>query len=180
MLYYNILLVRVFLILIIVSLLSCNSFQKNDNKNQNSILNENQKIVNPILLKEIRLFIRHVDVSESSRKLNNIFIVKFSGDFNDCYISIKNDDSYYIKGFDGYILESDYMIAFYYTNNKCNTSFVDTPKLQKNVKNIYKKAEDLIISNFEPEFKAYKVHSKDSIELIYYGNVPDKGSILDP
>ncbi len=100
----------------------------------------------------------------------NIYIVFFSEKVDGCYITMSTAHFYDSHHLVGYIIINDKMIAFYKPESECNKGLVDITKLKKG------KPDGFIDENsewandiYEPNGRKYKVHSKDSLELVYSG-----------
>ena len=66
------------------------------------------------------------------------------------------------------------MLAFYglktqCKKNDCYKGLVDTTKLQNEYPNKFPEFSDIPESEFEPIGKVFKIHSRDSLKLVYFG-----------
>ena len=158
-------------------LISCNSKTSNEkktdsNKKQKEMIKENKTgAICPVLYKELESLIAYNDSASKKDKFSiNIYIVFFSKKADGCYITISTThfyDSHYLIG---YIMINNKMISFYNPENECNNGLIDVVKLEK------EKPEGFIDENseqandiYEPNGRKYKIHSKDSLELVYSG-----------
>ena len=178
----------IFLSFIMVSLfIGCNN-TSSDNKKANSKENEMTKAnktdaVCPVLLKELESLIAYNDsVDKGSTISGDVYIVYFSRKETDCYVTIYQSLCYYQSFYPqtlssprynigGFILLKNKMVAFYNLTSECNKGLVDINKLEKGKpKGFPDENSDVAIhTTYDPWGKKYKIHSKDSLELVFSG-----------
>lgn len=169
-------------------LVSCNNTSikekvVNNDEEQKEIMK--QPIMNGIhssLFKELERIIayyRDSPVQESPFK-HDIFIVYFSHSGIDCYVTIFQSPWYYQKFYtktlssynlDGFSFLNGNMVAFYNIQDKCNKDLVDITKLKKEKPDGFpdENSDIAIHTIYESWGKKYKIHSNDSLELVYSG-----------
>ena len=166
------------LIIFLFTLLNttCTNNQKSEitnNKNQYSSKHKDTvSTLSHILHKELRDFILYEDrmfKKDESYGKWNIYIVNFFSKDGDCFVRFFSSLYYSVEDFSGYIIIENKMVAFYGTEKKCNCGLVNTSILQHSIINDYPSDSDGILTPFEPKGKTFKIHSKDSLELVYSG-----------
>ena len=180
------------LIFILISfasvLVSCknNSVKEKEVKNKKTkemISEDKMTVIYPTLLEELEDVITYRDsIDMGSSIIGNVYIVFFSESKGDCYVTIFQSLCYYQSFYpqtlshpsynlEGYTLLNGKMIAFYNPESNCNKGLVDITKLKKGKpKDFPGENSDIAVhTNYDPWGKKYKIHSKDSLELVYSG-----------
>lgn len=179
----------IFLSFILVCLfLGCNN-TSSDNKKANSKENKMSKAakkdaVCSVLTRELESLIANNDsIDKGSAISGNVYIVFFFSKETDCYVTIYQSLCYYQSFYpktlsspsydmEGFILLKNKMVAFYNLASGCNKGLVDITKLEKgSPKDFPDESSDLAIhTTYDPWGKKYKIHSRDSLELVYSGS----------
>ena len=166
--------------------IACNSTSSDNKKvnNKEEMIRANKaEAVCPVLLKELENIIAYKDsIDKGSTITGNVYLVYFSQDETDCYVTIYQSLCYYQSFYpqtlsspshsiEGYILLKNKMVAFYNLKSKCNNRLVDITKIEKgNPKDFPDEKSDVAIhASYDPWGKKYKIHSKENLELVYSG-----------
>ncbi len=135
-------------------------------------LDDDQQAISSILLNELNDLIQFND---SLKKLGgysdtNIFLVDFYNEDSSCYVKIMRYHYYDGSKMDGYVIIKDNLIVF---NNisECGFDLVYSDNLHKNrIRDFPDENSDKAIhTDFDPIGKRFKIHNKDSLELLYFG-----------
>jgi hypothetical protein len=155
----------------------------NNTKQKEILKNDKTDAMCPTLLKEIENFITYNDSVDRGGSISeDVYIVYLYRKKTVCYVTILQSLCYYqslypqsISGsscnIDGFVLLNNKMIAFYNLKNDCNKGLVDITKLKKGKpKDFPDENSDIArYTTYDPIGKKYKIHSKDSLELVYFG-----------
>lgn len=103
----------------------------------------------------------------------NIYRAIFGKKGNDCFITISVALVYRSYELRGYTILNNKMLVFSNPENECNCGLIDTTKMSRNipVKGYGDENSDLAYNTFDPIGRRYKIHNKDSLELVFTGNL---------
>lgn len=127
-----------------------------------------EKVVNPVLLQEIDIFMDNRQTNDSLK----IILVDISDSLLYIWPSVYYDDHESA----GYSFYKGKLIGFYLNDLAGNWGFIDTVKLTKGVAKGYPDKfpeSDPVFDSLEYKYdyrvRTYHIHSKDSLELIFWG-----------
>lgn len=129
--------------------------------------------LSPTLLDELNKFIAKQDTLKNENHFDaKIIVVHFSKKDNDCYVSIGTSHFYNSQNLEGFLIIGDKMIAFYNPQSECNKGLVNVSKLKAGMPNDFpdENSDIAIHTTYDPWGKKYKIHSQDSLELLYSGS----------
>ncbi|MDH6311926.1 hypothetical protein M2137_000685 [Parabacteroides sp. PFB2-10] len=112
----------------------------------------------------------------------NMIKMEFRRSNGECFLVLYDMPYYQRKKLKGYEIVNSYMIYYddnedelyvnmYNLDEKCNCDLVDFDKLETEPLADYTEIEnsDLREGNFDPIGRIYKIHSRDSLELVFEG-----------
>ncbi|MFZ5430431.1 MAG: hypothetical protein ACOZDD_09370 [Bacteroidota bacterium] len=178
----------IFISIILANLLlgcrNISSEYRKANSAENELINcTDMDAVSSVLIQKIKGMIAYNDsIDKVSSIKADVFIVFFSQENAGCYVTIFQSLNYY-KSFypstlsspsidlEGYILLKDKMVAFYNLGSECNTGLVDCTKLEKDNPDVFpdENSDIVIHTTYDPRGKRFRIHSKDSLELVFSG-----------
>jgi hypothetical protein len=146
-----------------------------NNEEQDSYVHQSKDTMDVLgkeLQKELTSFILYEDSlyrKEENYGTWDIYIVNFFTKDDDCFVRFFSSLYYSVKDFSGYVIIENKMVAFYNTEIKCNCGLVNTSLLQHSMTDDYPNDSRGTLTPFEPKGKTFKIHNKDSLELVYSG-----------
>ena len=164
-------------IFLVLLLTSCNIDKRkqegliNSSLDLDSIRNQ-EEVISPLLREEITKFRKYTDSINKESSINEcVYGVDFYMVNDTCYLTIASTVFYNGKCLSGYVISDSVLIAIY-NYNSCNQEIlIDIAKLKKGKpKGFPDENSDIAIhTTFDPWVKKYKIHSKDSLELVFSG-----------
>ncbi|MFP4664304.1 MAG: hypothetical protein ACLFM1_07735 [Bacteroidales bacterium] len=154
--------------------ISCNNndTSNNNEKKVEQIVVKNNNVISPVLLNELNQLIDYRDsLKKKSSIKTDIYVVHFYKSEEGCFVLIGPSIYYRSEEIKGYTVVKDKLIVIYNTESGCSKGLVDTNKLEKGKpKDFPDENSDIAIhTNYDPWGKKFKIHSKDSLELVYSG-----------
>ena len=185
----------IYILFIFILLLSCQistDKEKSSNIAKKMIKENKTEAVCPALFIKLKSFVAYTNITKKEHTSEcDVYLVEFYKDGTDCYVKISQSLWYYDSCFckqsfspdslnfkttniDGYILMKNKMLAFYglktqCKKNDCYKGLVDTTKLQNEYPNKFPEFSDIPKTIFDPIGEIFKIHSRDSLELVYFG-----------
>lgn len=165
------------ILLFFICIVGCNtSSSRSTYLSNESIEDKNEielsTIVSPSLLCELKRITENPDTLGQGNKFDfKIVLVYFSETNNDCFVSVITSHFYDSEQLKGSIVLNGKMIAFYNPESSCNNNLVFSNKLNKEVRGNFPDEHSDIASNtsYDPHGKVFRIHNKDSLELVYSG-----------
>ena len=124
----------------------------------------------PVLLYELEELISTRD-NDDNIASKDIYVVHFEDTEEGCFVLIGASMYYRSYAIKGYLIYNKKLIVFYNPESECNIGLVDIAKLQTGKPDGYldEYSEKAIHTTYDPRGKRYKIHSKDSLELVFSG-----------
>lgn len=142
------------------------------------IIDENaeaREIITPYLFEKLEEFTKEINIkneiqSKKNKLESRVVLVFFEQDADECFLYILKSNIYISRYIKGYTILNGLMIEFSSLIEGCNIGFIDESKMRKGLPTDYpdefSKEANYDYSHYG---KKYKVHSRDSLEVVSTG-----------